>query len=137
MRMVSFAFNPNPALRKAVSKWAALGFLISASSASAETLRITAWDLGAQRNNATPGEANIEDSATALGKLNPDVILLRRVQDWQTCAQLVQALKPANYNILVCSAFRRAQGAPVGSEQVAILAKTKAYFCWSEPWKTW
>ena len=136
MRMVSFAFNPNPALRKAVSKWAALGFLISASSASAETLRITAWDLGAQRNNATPGEANIEDSATALGKLNPDVILLRRVQDWQTCAQLVQALKPANYNILVCSAFRRAQGAPVGSEQVAILAKTKAYFCWSEPWKS-
>src|SRR6202040_2834314 len=72
----------------------------------------------------------------ALGKLSPDVILLRRVRDWQTCAQLVQTLKPANYHIVVCSAFRGAQGASAGAEQVAILAKTKAYFSWSEPWKS-
>jgi hypothetical protein len=136
MRMVSFAFNPSPALRKAVSKWVVLAFLLSASSAFAETMRVTAWDLEAQRNNATPGEADIEDSAAALGKLSPDVILLRRVRDWQTCAQLVQALKPANYHIVVCSAFRASQGTSTDPEQVAILAKTKAYFSWSEPWKS-
>ena len=68
-------------------------------------------------------------------KLDPDVILLQQVRDWKTCDQLVQALKPAEYKILVCSSFNDPRTGTLRKRQVAILSKTKAYFAWSEPWR--
>jgi hypothetical protein len=101
----------------------------------AETIRLTAWKWElAGESSAAPDLAGsrIQEAAAALGKLNSDVILLQQVPDWQTCARLAQALKPANYNVLVCSAFAPSNGGP---GQVAILAKQKAYFSWSESWQ--
>jgi hypothetical protein len=109
--------------------------LIFVAPGFSETIRVTTWKWGqAGEGTATPdlAESRVQEAAAALGKVNSDVILLQRVPDWQTCARLAQALKPANYNILVCSAFPTLTGVP---SQVAILAKQKAYFSWTESWR--
>jgi hypothetical protein len=73
--------------------------------------------------------------AAALRRLNPDVILLSGVRDWQACAQLAQTLKPAEYNVVVCSAFQDPRTRAPGERQTAILSKRRGYFSWSEPWR--
>ncbi len=102
----------------------------------ADTLRVTTWDLQSS-NSVAVGSTNtaVRQWAATLAKLNPDVILLQGVTDWQTCAQLVAALKPAEFHIAICSSFRPPQRAPAGGNQVAILTKRKAYFSWSAAWE--
>ena len=94
---------------------------------------MTSWNL--QATNAGPGNAQLPEAAAAVKKLAPDVILLQGVRDWQSCDQLARALKPADYRVLVCSAFPGAQTNEPGSQQVAILARQRAYFAWSQAWK--
>jgi hypothetical protein len=91
----------------------------------------------AGRTNAAAGtnQPRIRQAAAALKKLNPDVILLQAVRDWQMCDQLAQALKPAEYNVLICSSFQDPRTGTARRQQVAILAKRKAYFSWSEAWR--
>lgn len=110
-------------------------FCASAWSGFADTLRVTSWHLQ-PLNAGGAGQTNdsIQQWSATLARLNPDVILLQGVNDWQMCAQLVQALKPAEFNIAICSSFRPAQGQSGGPQQVAILSKPKAYFSWSEAW---
>ena len=87
--------------------------------------------------NAAAGMApiRIRQAAAALKELDPDVILLQQVRDRKTCDRLVQALKPAEYKVLVCSSFGDAQTGSLRKRQVAILSKANAYFAWSEPWR--
>ncbi len=104
--------------------------------ASAETLRVTTWNL----QGATSLPANgiltnsIEAAATALKQLDPDVILLQKVRDWRMCSQLAQSLKPVVYEVLICSAFPETSGTGKENRQAAILSKRKGYFSWSEAW---
>ncbi len=87
--------------------------------------------------NATAGTNpnRIRQAASALKKLDPDVILLQQVRDWQMCEQLAQALKPAEYKTLTCSSFIDPRTGTLRKQQVAILSKAKAYLAWSEPWR--
>src|SRR6266404_1266483 len=102
--------------------------------ASAETLRVTTWHLEEVRGSAVTNA--IETAATALKEIDPDVILLQQARDWPMCQQLVLALKPAVYNVLVCSRFSQPASDAARAGQAAILAKRKAYFTWSEAWRT-
>src|ERR1041385_5640269 len=82
----------------------AMPFLFVANC-PAESLRVTAWNLETSRapqstDSDTP-DGRIRAASAVLKKLNPDVILLQRVRDSQMCADLVHALKPADYNILI------------------------------------
>jgi exonuclease III len=100
---------------------------------SAETLRVITWNLEEARGNSVTNA--LDAAATALKNIDPDVILLQQVRDWPMCMQLAQALNPAAYSVLVCSRFR--QPISTGANcQVAILSKHKAYFSWSEAWRT-
>jgi hypothetical protein len=112
-------------------------FLLIAPT-SAETLRVTSWNL--QGANTLPSNGiltnSMEAAATALKQLDPDVILLQQVRDWRMCSQLAQALKPAVYEVLICSAFPETIGTGKENRQAAILSKRKSYFSWSEPWAT-
>src|SRR6266850_6301650 len=101
--------------------------------ASAETLRVTTWNLQEARGSAATN--GIEAAAKALKEIDPDVILLQQVRDWPMCLQLVEALKPAVYNVVVCSKFGQSASAGAGNGQAAILSKRKAYFSWSEAWR--
>ena len=99
-------------------------------NAAAESLRVTTWDVGASETAQIPA-ASLEQIATTLRLLEPDVVLLQGVRDWQMCQQVAEALRPARYRVLVCSAL--GDGSPEGQSfpQVAVLAKLPAYFTWS------
>lgn len=124
-----------------VSKICALGLALLAPHCLAETIQVTAWNLqeplgdSPQSSALATAERRIQEAAATLQKLDPDVILLQQVRDWQMCEQLAQALKPADYNVLVCSSFRDPRTEGASPEQVAILSKRRAYFSWSQPWR--
>lgn len=107
------------------------------SNALAEPLRVTTWNLQSDGVTSASGtnQVSLALAAATLKELNPDVILLQQVRDWQTCGQLAKALKPESYNVVVCSSFRDEPGRAGRNQQVAILARHKAYFSWSEPWR--
>lgn len=102
----------------------------------AETARVTGWNL-----NGIADQAALKQVAANLSSLDPDVVLIQGVRDWQMCAQMTEALKPANYHVLACSAFtlpgesKTNREAKVFPGQVAVLAKEKAYASWSDPWQ--
>jgi endonuclease/exonuclease/phosphatase family metal-dependent hydrolase len=64
--------------------------------------------------------------------LNPDVLLLQEVRDWETCEKLAAAVKSLKYKVAVVSAFR--EFGSVGWQQEAILSKQDAESAWSAPW---
>jgi hypothetical protein len=119
----------------------ALALLLLTQNGLAETLRVTTWNLGlspaAEASNAAAetNQFGIQQAAATLRNLNPDVILLQQVRDWKMCDQLAQALKPADYKVLICSSFGDARNGASRRQQVAILSRTKAYFAWSEAWR--
>lgn len=112
-----------------------IAILLWGNFCAAETLRVTTWNLGIPSSRpyaAIP----IDQVAATLRILEPDVILLQGVQDWRQCTQVAGALKPADYRVLICSAFHGSL--PLGADpaQVAILSKRPAYFTWSEAWQS-
>ena len=118
-----------------------LALLLLVQGGLAQTLRVTTWSLQTPGTGTNAAAANtngirIPAAAAALKKLNPDVILLQQVPDWAMCEELAEALKPAKYRVVTCSAFRDARGA-LRKQQAAILAKTGArpYFSWSDIWR--
>jgi len=115
-----------------------LALLILAANCPADTLRVATWNLEPAAADGVGGRQQIRpaQAAAVLNPLAADVILLQQVPDWQTCAELAQALRPANYSVLVCSAFRDARTATLSQQQVAILAKHRAYVSWSRRWTT-
>jgi hypothetical protein len=130
-----------------LSRWpgvvglAGLALLLLIQGGLAQTLRVTTWSLQAPAAGTNTAAANtngirIPAAAAALRKLNPDVILLQQVTDWAMCDELAEALKPAKYSVVTCSAFRDMRGA-LRPQQIAILAKASAkpYFSWSDAWR--
>ena len=118
---------------KGLRPWAALGILLAALPALAAPIRVTTWSLAPTALDATNG--GIQNAATALNKLNPDVILLQSAPDWQSCNELAAALKPAVYKVAICSSFRDAGTGKLAREQTAILSKAPAYISWAEAWQ--
>ena len=115
--------------------WFSLALVILGQSCFAETVRVTTWNLEPMPAAGT-NDSRIPDAAAVLRKLNPDVILLQQVRDWRMCEQLAQALKPADYSVCVCSSFREARTGSLSNQQVAILSRARAYFSWSEAWRS-
>lgn len=117
-------------------------FLFGTGVSWAGTIRVTTWNLqwfpSGSSFPATPQkqEENIKAAARVITIINPDVLLLQEIQDWDTCQRLADALAPLKYQVLVCSAFRDEFGGGVGRQQVAILAKKHAQAAWSQAWTT-
>jgi endonuclease/exonuclease/phosphatase family metal-dependent hydrolase len=114
----------------------------AAGSALAAPIRVTTWNLE-WFPNGTPKELpaeqqqqRINTAAQVLRPLNPDIILLEEVKDYDACARLAEAIAPHSYQVAVCSAFREPFKPGLGKQQVAILAKVPAQAAWSETWKS-
>jgi Endonuclease/Exonuclease/phosphatase family len=105
------------------------------SPALAETVRVTTWNLQTSGSSQDANTNDIFAAARVLKPLNPEFLLLQGVRDWQACALLAQALKPSDYQVIVCSAFPAKRASFAGRREVAILSKMPAYFSWSEPWR--
>src|SRR4051794_40902328 len=113
-----------------VSLW-----LCGAAFVTGDTIRVTTWNLewfpsGKSTKAAPEVEAQrIAEAAAIIEVLNPDVLLLQEVRDWETCEKLAQAVHKLKYHVAVCSAFKEL-GA-VGRQQEAILSKQYAEAAWS------
>jgi endonuclease/exonuclease/phosphatase family metal-dependent hydrolase len=124
---------------------AAVLFFGSQGIAIAETIRVTTWNLqwfpsGVPDVILPEVEARrIQEAAQTIAVLNPDVLLLQEVRDWESCQKLAEAIKASaglEYHVTVCSAFKDPVGQMVGWQQVAILSKSSAQAAWASPWTT-
>lgn len=59
-------------------------------------------------------------AADVLRKLDPDILLLQEMRDYDACARLGEAIHPGAYQVAICSASKE------GKQQEAILAKIPA-----------
>ena len=111
----------------------ALALFVLVPGTRAQPLRVTSWNVVPPANT---NALTIPAVADALKRLAPDIILLQTVTDRETCDALAEALKPAAYQVVICSAFREARSGTLRKQQVAILARAaaKPYYSWSEPW---
>ena len=95
------------------------------SCAFGETIRVTTWNLewfpAGSAKSLPPAveQQRIAAAAEQIKILNPDVLLLQEIRDWDTCERLITALRPVQYYTLVCSAFRESFGGGIGRQQVA------------------
>jgi hypothetical protein len=110
-----------------------LAFVSDASSlGDGALIRITTWNLewfpnGSPKRIPTEEQAKrIAAAADVLRPLNPDILLLQEVRDYDACARLAEAIRPHH----ISGAFKG------GEQQVAILGKEPAQAAWAEPWKS-
>lgn len=103
---------------------------------------VTTWNLewfpsGSPHDAAPEIQAQrIKAAADVLRPINPDIVLLQEVRDYDVCARLGQAISPGVYHVVICSAFKEPFQSGLGKQQVAILSKHQAQAAWSEPWKS-
>jgi hypothetical protein len=83
-----------------------------AESPEPTKVRITTWNLewfpNASARDATPEvqAQRIAAAADILRPINPDIILLQEVRDYDACARLGEAIAPGIYHVAICSAFK-------------------------------
>lgn len=117
-------------------------FLLAAGCHGAETVRFTTWNLQWFPNgfakDAPPDEQNrrLNEAASVLKPLHPDIVLLQEIRDYDACARLGEAIHPGTYHVAICSAFKEPFQSGFGRQQVAILAKYQAQAAWAEPWNS-
>ena len=111
-----------------------LALLLICAPALAESVRVATLNLRSISNSQDLNTNAMAAAAHELKLLDADIVLLQGVRDWQTCALLAQELKPADYQVAVCSAFPQQKASGNKPGEVGILCKQKAYFSWSEPW---
>src|SRR5437667_9120941 len=76
------------------------------------TIRVTTWNLewfpNGSAHDATPEvqAQRIAAAADVLRPINPDIVLLQEVRDYDVCARLGDAIAPGIYHVAICSAFR-------------------------------
>lgn len=104
-----------------------------AAPALPQTLRVVSWNLewfpGHKPNAEIPEQMDhMEKAKAALAGLNPDVLLLQEIKDWESAEQLCTAVP--GLQVHVASAFQ-----PRPQNQI-IASKFPADSAWSEAWQT-
>jgi endonuclease/exonuclease/phosphatase family metal-dependent hydrolase len=98
-------------------------------------VRVTTWNLewfpnGSAKDAPLEVQAQrVKAAADVLKKLNPDILLLQEMRDYDACTRLGEAIQPGAYQVAICAAFKG------GRQQEAIVAKIPAQAAWSESWK--
>jgi endonuclease/exonuclease/phosphatase family metal-dependent hydrolase len=105
-----------------------------AASAPAAPVRVVTWNLQPRDAAAGAADDTSQQAAKVLKELNPDVIILEQVPDLLSCEDLLQALKPADYEVAVFSSFRDRQTGELSRQQVAILSREKST---NPSWEMW
>jgi endonuclease/exonuclease/phosphatase family metal-dependent hydrolase len=123
-------------MKRALIGVLAFFFVGSALGQSPGKIRITTWNLewfpNGSPHDAPPEKQaqRIEAAADVLKKLDPDILLLQEMRDYDACVRLGEAMRPGAYQVAICSAFKGAK------QQEAIIAKIPAQAAWSEAWKS-
>ena len=120
-------------------KKAWLGVLILlAFNLSCPALTVVAWNLEwfPGRKPEPKPEAEAQQLAAcreALQKLNPDILIVEELRNWQAFEDLVSAVPGLRVNVV--SAFRDGSSGTITRQQVGIASKLKAVAAWSEAWQ--
>jgi hypothetical protein len=75
-------------------------------------IRITTWNLewfpNGSAHDATPEvqAQGIQAAADVIRPIDPDIILLQEIRDYEACARLGEAIAPGMYHVAICSAFK-------------------------------
>ena len=91
---------------------AALFLLWITAYSGAQVVRCTTWNLewfpngSAKETPAAQQEQRIKEAANVLRPIDPDIILLQEVRDYDVCARLGEAIAPGVYHVTICSAFK-------------------------------
>jgi endonuclease/exonuclease/phosphatase family metal-dependent hydrolase len=114
------------------------GISIGAASCDQSDQRHRQWFPSGSANEAFAERQSqrIKEAADVLRPINPDIVLLQEVRDYDACARLGEAIAPRVYHVAICSAFKEPFHSVLGKQQVAILSKYQAQAAWSEPWKS-
>lgn len=113
----------------------AFGCVTGATISQADSVRVTTWDLGGLDSSPMSTNTAATQAAVAgLQALNPDLVLLRNVANWEAANVVARALGSNAYAVVVCSAFPADQGGE--ARQLAVISRRKAYFSWMEHWGT-
>jgi endonuclease/exonuclease/phosphatase family metal-dependent hydrolase len=105
-------------------------------------IRVTTWNLewfpNGSAHDVPPGvqAQRIAAAADVLRSINPDIILLQEVRDYDACVRLAEAIAPGMYHVAICSAFKEPFQSRLGMQQVAILSRYQAQAAWAEAWKS-
>ena len=117
--------------------------LIAAFNVYCSDFSVVTWNLEWFLSGSSKGFASKEieskriySVAETLKKINGDIVILQEVRDNQACNDLVEALKPLNYTISVCTQFKEGFGGAVGLQQIAIISKLQATASWAQNWNT-
>ena len=84
---------------------AALSFLLITAQSGAQTVRCTTWNLewfpngSANETSTAQQEQRIKAAADVLRPINPDIILLQEVRDYDACARFREAIAPGVYHV--------------------------------------
>ena len=76
------------------------------------SVRCTTWNLewfpngSAKEASAEQQNQRIKEAADVLRPINPDIVLLQEVRDYDACARLGEAIAPGIYHVAICSAFK-------------------------------
>lgn len=117
---------------------AVVWLLALAFGSSAQALTVVAWNLEwfPGRSPQTTPEAEAQQMAAcqeALKKLNPDILIVEELRNWQVFADLVSAVPGLRVNVV--SAYRDESSGKITHQQVGIASKLNAVAAWSEAWK--
>jgi len=110
-----------------------------ATRSDAEPLRIATWSLGGLTNgsigsrSSQVGEERLQEAAALLKKAGLDMVILQQVPNEVACQKLADYLKPAQYQIAICSEF---PGGDSSYHQLAILSRHPVLGVWSDNWRS-
>src|SRR5207247_9517121 len=110
---------------------------IPTTSAEPTSIRITTWNLewfpngSAKEAPAEQQNQRIKEAADVLRPVDPDIVLLREVRDYDACARLGEASAPGLYHVVICPAFKQPFQSGMRKLQVEILTTTQAQAAWS------
>ncbi len=103
-------------------------------------LRVVTWNLQPRDISGTDPlllAAGVKiEAEQVLKDVKPDVIILQQVPDADTCDAVVQALRPAEFQVAVMSAVRDSQSGALLRQQTAILTRVRSSTASSDTWKT-
>lgn len=126
-------------MRVSLRKTLAVSWLFAwAFSLPAPALTVVAWNLEwfPGRSSTSTPEAEAQQMAAcqeALKKLNPDILIVEELRNWQVFADLVSAVPGLRVNVV--PAYRDESSGLITHQQVGIASKLNAVAAWSEAWK--
>jgi endonuclease/exonuclease/phosphatase family metal-dependent hydrolase len=119
-------------------RWLILLFLLARAECFADQFKVVTWNLDwFPGKNPASTEAqrivHMSEAHDALLDVQPDILCLQEVRDYDAVQKLVDVLP--RFQVHIVSRFKEAVGGILGIQQTAICGNIPAESAWSESWQ--